>query len=95
MSPYLQWGRSAWIYRARRHGRAQRHARFVLRRRALFLADAAFARAQQMLGEGAAIIDIGGESTRPGAKPVPLAEEMQRVLPLIERLRRLARRDLG
>ncbi len=38
--------------------------------------------------EGADIIDIGGESTRPGAQPVPAEEEMERVVPVIERLRR-------
>jgi dihydropteroate synthase len=42
----------------------------------------------QMEAEGAAIIDIGGESTRPGAKEVPASEEMQRVLPVIEVLAR-------
>ena len=42
--------------------------------------------AQRMVGEGAAIIDIGGESTRPGAQPVPVAEELRRVLPVIEAL---------
>jgi dihydropteroate synthase len=47
---------------------------------------AACAQADKMLAEGAAIIDIGGESTRPGAAPVPLAEELKRVLPVIERL---------
>lgn len=41
-------------------------------------------RAEQMLAEGASIIDIGGESTRPGAQPVSPDEEMQRVLPVIE-----------
>jgi dihydropteroate synthase len=40
----------------------------------------------QMVGEGADIIDIGGESTRPGAEPVDAAEEMERVLPVIEAL---------
>ena len=49
--------------------------------------EAAVAHAEQMLAEGAAIIDIGGESTRPGAKPVNEAEELRRVLPVIERLR--------
>src|ERR1700733_12127061 len=40
------------------------------------------------LGEGgAAIIDIGGESTRPGAAPVSVEEELRRVLPVVERLR--------
>ncbi len=46
--------------------------------------DAALARAEQMLADGADILDIGGESTRPGATPVPEAEEMRRVVPLIE-----------
>jgi dihydropteroate synthase len=41
-----------------------------------------------MLEEGATFIDVGGMSTRPGAKAVPEAEEMQRVVPLIERLLR-------
>ena len=41
---------------------------------------------QTLITEGAAIIDVGGESTRPGAKPVPEMEEMRRVLPVIERL---------
>ncbi|MEX2257987.1 MAG: dihydropteroate synthase [Woeseia sp.] len=44
--------------------------------------------AQAMAEAGAAIIDIGGESTRPGAKPVPESEEIARVIPLIESLRR-------
>ena len=39
-----------------------------------------------MVGEGAAIIDVGGESTRPGAAPVTAAEEQARVLPVIEAL---------
>ncbi|MBD8064485.1 dihydropteroate synthase [Devosia sp. PTR5] len=43
--------------------------------------------ARQMLGEGAAIIDIGGESTRPGAEPVGVQEELDRVIPVIEALR--------
>lgn len=42
--------------------------------------------AQQLVAEGADIIDIGGESTRPGAALVPLAEELLRVLPIVERL---------
>ena len=42
--------------------------------------------AEQMVSEGATIIDIGGESTRPGAQPVSLQEEMDRVLPVLERL---------
>jgi dihydropteroate synthase len=44
-------------------------------------------RVEQMLAEGASIIDIGGESTRPGAKPVSTQEEMDRVLPVIEAIK--------
>ena len=40
-----------------------------------------------MISDGADIIDIGGESTRPGARPVPLDEELKRVIPLIKSLR--------
>lgn len=50
--------------------------------------DAAVARGRQMADEGAAVIDVGGESTRPGADPVPEAQELDRVVPVIERLRR-------
>lgn len=46
--------------------------------------DAALKRAEQMKHEGAAILDIGGESTRPGYTPVSEEEEMERVLPVIE-----------
>jgi len=49
-------------------------------------ADAAIAQGLQMAEEGAAVIDVGGESTRPGATPVDAAEEMRRVLPVIEGL---------
>ena len=45
--------------------------------------QAALAHAEQLLREGADILDIGGESTRPGSPPVPLAEELQRVLPVV------------
>lgn len=48
--------------------------------------ESAVAHAQQLAAEGAEIIDIGGESTRPGAAPVDEAEELRRVLPVIERL---------
>lgn len=47
----------------------------------------ALRQAERMMLEGADIIDIGGESTRPGAPPVPLDEELERVIPLIEQLR--------
>jgi dihydropteroate synthase len=46
----------------------------------------AVARATALIDEGADILDIGGESTRPGALPVALDEERRRVLPLVERL---------
>jgi dihydropteroate synthase len=46
----------------------------------------ALRQAERMLQEGADMIDIGGESTRPGAPPVPLAEELDRVIPLVEEL---------
>jgi dihydropteroate synthase len=42
----------------------------------------------RMAGEGAALIDVGGESTRPGAEPVTVQEELRRILPVIEHLRR-------
>lgn len=48
--------------------------------------EAALARARQDLNDGADLIDIGGESTRPGATPVDTETEMRRVLPVIERL---------
>jgi dihydropteroate synthase len=52
-----------------------------------FLArDAAIDHALSLAEQGAAVIDVGGESTRPGAEPVPLDEEIRRVIPVIERL---------
>lgn len=48
--------------------------------------DAALSQARKMLLEGADIIDVGGESTRPGAAEVGVDEELSRVIPLIERL---------
>ena len=50
--------------------------------------DAAVAHALRLVEEGADILDVGGESTRPGAEEVPLEEELRRVLPVIERLAR-------
>jgi dihydropteroate synthase len=49
--------------------------------------DAAVAQGVRMAEEGAALIDVGGESTRPGAHTVSVDEELRRVLPVIERLR--------
>lgn len=48
--------------------------------------ERAIARVRQMLAEGATIIDVGGESTRPGAEPVSAREEQARILPVIEQL---------
>ena len=49
--------------------------------------DRAFERAMEMEAEGAGVIDIGGESTRPGSEPVTIDEELDRVLPVIRRMR--------
>jgi dihydropteroate synthase len=49
-------------------------------------ADAAVAHAREMAAEGAAIVDVGGESTRPGAEPVPEGEELARAVPVVERI---------
>jgi len=48
--------------------------------------DAAVAQGKRLVSEGAHIIDVGGESTRPGAQPITIEEELRRVLPAIERL---------
>ena len=48
--------------------------------------NAAVARALEMMAEGATVIDIGGESTRPGASPVSVEEEIRRVVPVVEAL---------
>jgi len=48
--------------------------------------EAAVEQARRFVAEGADIIDIGGESTRPGSKPIPAEEEIKRVIPVVERL---------
>jgi dihydropteroate synthase len=48
--------------------------------------EAALRHARQMVADGADLIDVGGESTRPGAPPVSVAEELDRVIPVIEAL---------
>jgi len=50
--------------------------------------DAALVRARQMVADGASFIDIGGESTRPGATPVSVQEELDRVCPVVEAVAR-------
>jgi dihydropteroate synthase len=52
--------------------------------------DKALAHAEEMIDEGADIIDVGGESTRPGGEPVTVEEETRRVVPVIERLAKRA-----
>jgi dihydropteroate synthase len=52
---------------------------------------AAIARGHEIIAEGADVIDVGGESTRPGADPVPVDEELRRVLPVVEALAPAAR----
>ena len=52
--------------------------------------DRAVKRAMEMESEGARIIDIGGESTRPGAKETPIEEQIQRTVPVIERIRQVS-----
>ena len=53
--------------------------------------DSALDHARRMIDEGAAIVDVGGESTRPGAQAAGVQEELSRVLPVIESLRRESR----
>src|SRR5713226_3422792 len=48
--------------------------------------EAAVVHALRLVEQGADILDIGGESTRPGATPVPVDEELQRVVPVVESL---------
>ena len=48
--------------------------------------DLALSSALKMVQQGADIIDVGGESTRPGAAPVSVSEELDRVMPVIEKL---------
>jgi len=54
--------------------------------------DRAVAQAERLVGDGCELLDVGGESTRPGAAPVPVKEEIGRVAPVIEQL---VRRGLG
>ena len=58
-----------------------------------FAVDAAVARALKLVAQGADILDIGGESTRPGAVPVSEAEELRRVIPVMEKLAKEFNRD--
>jgi len=57
--------------------------------------DEAMSHAEALLGEGADILDIGGESTRPGSESVSLQEEMDRVIPLIQRVKNITDRAIS
>ena len=48
--------------------------------------EAAVAHGEELAREGAALVDVGGESTRPGAEPVPVGTELDRLVPVVERL---------
>ncbi|MCA9563139.1 MAG: dihydropteroate synthase, partial [Myxococcales bacterium] len=52
--------------------------------------ERAIEHAEQLLAEGADIVDIGGESSRPGAEPVSLDEELRRVIPVVQALAQTA-----
>ena len=51
-----------------------------------FSLDTALERAEELVRQGAAVIDVGGESTRPGAREVPIEEELERVIPVVRAL---------
>ena len=57
--------------------------------------DALDARIDQLIGEGADIIDVGGESTRPYAEPVSVEEELKRVIPVIGKIRKRSGIDIS
>jgi dihydropteroate synthase len=56
-----------------------------------FEPDSAIAHGYALIDEGATIVDVGGESTRPGADPVPEDEELRRVVPVVEALSQVTR----
>src|ERR1700755_1147677 len=55
--------------------------------------DAAVARGLDLMATGADVVDVGGESSRPGAEPVPLDVELERVVPVVEARPAAPRRD--
>ena len=55
-----------------------------------FTPQSAVEQARRLIAEGADILDVGGESTRPYSTPVELAEELRRVIPVVERLAEVA-----
>ena len=54
-------------------------------------AAGAIAHGRRLAADGASILDVGGESTRPGAAPVPVGDELARVVPVVDGLRDVAR----
>lgn len=94
MRHYLQFGRFDFQLKAQEQGR-QALVMGILNITPDSFSDAgkfqhlefALSRAEQMILDGADIIDIGGESSRPGAPPLPLADELQRVMPVLYALR--------
>ena len=68
------------------HGCPERDTGFIFRWRKIFSDTAGAGRGPKNDRHGANIIDVGGESTRPGAEPVDVAEEKRRVIPIIEEL---------
>lgn len=94
MRHYLQFGRFDFQLQAQEQGR-QALVMGILNITPDSFSDAgkfqhlefALSRAEQMILDGADIIDIGGESSRPGAPPLPLADELQRVMPVLYALR--------
>ena len=70
-----------------RHGHSQSDTGLFLgRRKVSRMVNAALARAEEIQDQGADVLDIGGESSRPGSVPVPEEEELRRVLPVIKTL---------
>lgn len=94
MRHYLQFGRFGFQLQAQEQGR-QALVMGILNITPDSFSDAgkfqhlefALSRAEQMILDGADILDIGGESSRPGAPPVSLADELQRVMPVLYALR--------
>jgi dihydropteroate synthase len=60
-----------------------------------FAYEQAVQHGRDLVAEGAAILDVGGESTRPGSDPVPVAEELARVVPVVRALRRVTPAQLS
>jgi len=57
--------------------------------------DDAVERAEEMVAEGADLIDLGGESSRPGAKPVSVEEELRRIIPVLKRIRKKIKKPIS